>query len=184
MRPMLDTLELPQVQEITTYERRMLAEHKPPSMAGSLLQNLGRNPMELLLWGVVTGAEAPGFVEDLNTKFLAGEPVTFVTDIVADAEIESMVIDDLKIQDLAGRPQRYAYALVLREYIEPTEPEDVSSLEDGILEDAQSLMDDLVEGLDLGFDFATGLERFVEPLSTLLTRLQEANRAVDQSNQP
>jgi hypothetical protein len=182
---MLDALELPQVQEITTYERRMLAEHKPPSMAGSLLQNLGRNPMRLALWGVATGAEALRFVEELNTKFLAGEPVTFVTDIVADAEIEFMVIDDLKIQDLAGRPQRYTYALVLQEYIEPiVEPEDVSSLEDGILEDAQSLMDDLVEGLDLGFDFATGLERFVDPLSTLLTRLQEANRAVDQSNQP
>lgn len=183
MRPMLDSLELPQVQEITTYERRVLAEHKPPSMAGSLLQNLGRHPMRLALWGVATGAEALRFVEDLNSKFLAGEPVTFVTDIVADAEIESVVIDDLKIQDLAGKPQRYAYVLVLREYIEPTEPEQISSLlEDGILEDAQSLIDDLVEGLDLGFDFATGLERFVDPLSTLLTRLQEANRAVGQSN--
>lgn len=176
MRPMLDALELPQVQEIATYERRMLAEHKPPGMAGSVLQNLGRNPMQLGLWGVATGADALGFVEDLNAKFLAGEPIAFVTDIVADAEIEAMVIDDLKVQELAGRPQRYAYALVLREYIEPTEPEEVSGVGGDILEDAQSLMDDLVEGLDLGFDFATGLERFVEPLGNLLTRLQTINR--------
>ena len=46
MRPMLDDIELPQVQEIAAYDRRMLAEHKPPGMDGSLLQNLGRQRLE------------------------------------------------------------------------------------------------------------------------------------------
>ena len=36
MRPMLDDLDLPQVQEIATHDRRVLAEHKPPGMAGSV----------------------------------------------------------------------------------------------------------------------------------------------------
>ena len=44
MRPMLDDLELPQVQQVVTYERRALAEHKQPGMAGSLFQNMGRRP--------------------------------------------------------------------------------------------------------------------------------------------
>ena len=96
MHPMLDDLELPQVQEITTYDRRMLAEHKPPGMAGSLLQNLGRRPGSLVLWGVKTGPDALAFIEDLNGKFRTGAPLPFVADIIADAAIAQMIIDDLQ----------------------------------------------------------------------------------------
>ena len=176
MHPMLDDLELPQVQEITTYDRRMLAEHKPPGMAGSLLQNLGRRPGSLVLWGVKTGPDALAFIEDLNGKFRTGAPLPFVADIIADAAIAQMIIDDLQWQELAGKPDRYAYVLTLREYIEPVEPEDTSFLESDILDDAQGLIDDLLDGLDIGLDFATGLERFVGPLTELLGRVQNANR--------
>lgn len=176
MHPMLDDLELPQVQEITTYDRRMLAEHKPPGMAGSLLQNLGRRPGSLVLWGVKTGPDALDFIEDLNGKFRTGDPLPFVADIIADAAIEQMIIDDLQWQELAGKPDRYAYVLTLREYIEPVEPEDTSFLDSDILDDAQGLIDDLIDGLDIGLDFATGLERFVGPLTELLGRVQQANR--------
>ena len=176
MHPMLDDLELPQVQEITTYDRRMLAEHKPPGMAGSLLQNLGRRPGSLVLWGVKTGPDALDFIEDLNGKFRSGDPLPFVADIVTDAAIEQMIIDDLQWQELAGKPDRYAYVLTLREYIEPVEPEDTSFLDSDILDDAQGLIDDLINGLDIGLDFATGLEQFVGPLTDLLGRVQAANR--------
>jgi hypothetical protein len=181
MRPVLDDLELPQVQEMATLDRRALTEHKPPGMDGSLLQNMGRRPTRLTLWGVATGPEAQGFVEQLDVTFRAGEPVPFVADIVADAEIEQMVIDDLRVQDLAGKPQRYAYTLTLREYVEPVEPEDAAALDADILDEAEGLIDDMIPGLDLGLDFATGLERFVEPLSTLLGRLVEFNREVERA---
>ncbi len=172
MRPMLDDMELPQVQEIATRDRRALAEHKPPGMAGSLLQNMGRRPTRLILGGVANGPEALGFTERLNEKFHASEPVSFVADIVADAEIEQMLIDDLHLQELAGKPQRFAYVLVLREHLEPLEPEDAAALNSEVLGDAQRLMDDLIDGLDIGLDFATGLERFVSPLEDLLGRLR------------
>jgi hypothetical protein len=172
MRPMLDDLALPQVQEIATRDRRVLAEHKPPGMDGSLLQNMGRRPTRLVLGGVASGPEALDFTERLNEKFQAGQPVSFVADIVADAEIEQMLIDDLRLQELAGKPQRFAYILTLREYLEPLEPEDATLLDSSILDDAQDLIDDLVDGLDVGLDFATGLERFVSPLENLLERLR------------
>jgi hypothetical protein len=98
--------------------------------------------------------------------------VSFIGDIVADAEIEQVLIDDLHLQDLAGKPQRYAYALTLREHLEPLEPEDTAALNSGILDEAQGLMEGLVNGLDLGLDLATGLERFVSPLEGLLKRLE------------
>jgi hypothetical protein len=176
MKPMLDDLELAYVQEIATHDRRVLAEHKPPGMAGSLLQNMGRRPTRITLWGVAAGPDAPDFVEALDEKFRAGEPVSFTSDISAESEIDRIVIDDLKWQELAGKPERFAYVLILREYIEPVEPEDASLLETEISEDAQDLMDDLVEGLDIGLDFLTGLEQFVSPLSDLLNKLDEFNR--------
>lgn len=179
MRPMLDDLELVQVQELGTYERRALTELKPPGMDGSLLQNLGRGPTQLALWGIASGPDAKGFLGQLEEKFRAGEPVAFVADVVADAEIEEMVIGDFRTQELAGKPERHAYVLTLREYIEPVEPEDVSALDGSILDEASGLVDGLVEGLGLELPFATGLERFVEPLSGLLTRLRQFRQDVD-----
>jgi len=176
MRPMLDDIELPQVQEIAAYDRRMLAEHKPPGMDGSLLQNLGRRPGHLTLWGVKTGPDALEFVETLELKYRAGQAVPFVADIIADAEIEQVVIDDLQWQELAGRPERYSYVLTLREFIEPVEPEDTSALQEDILGDAGELFDNLLDGLDFALPFATGLERFLGPLTDILGRLQQMNR--------
>jgi hypothetical protein len=176
MRPLLDDLELPQVQEISTYDRRMLSEHKPPGMEGSLLQNLGRRPTRLVLWGVVTGADAASFIQKLEEKFQAGQPVPFTADIVTNADIEQMAIDDLRIQELAGKPDRYAYILTLREYMEPVEPADLSLLDTSILDEAEGLIDDLIQGLDIGQAFVAGLERFITPLGDLLTRLQSVSQ--------
>jgi hypothetical protein len=176
MRPMLDDLELPQVQEVSTYERRTLAEHKPPGMSGSLLQNLGRRPARLVLWGVASGPDALSFAEKLDDKFRAAKPVPFTADIVKDSEIELMLIEDVKLQEVAGKPERFAYVLSLHEFIKPVEPAEASLLDADILGDASSLLDDLVNGLDLAPNFATGLEQFVEPLGNLLARLQQFNR--------
>ncbi|HEU0292200.1 MAG TPA: hypothetical protein VFR47_05660 [Anaerolineales bacterium] len=170
---MLDDLELPQVQEITTLERRALAEHKPPSMSGSLLQNLGRRPTRLTLWGVATGPEALNFVEQLDDKFRANVSVSFTADIVTEAEIEKMVIDDLHVQELAGKPERYAYVLTLREYIEPVEPEDTSELDTSILDDTLGQLDNLMSG----FEVVQQLSDIVGRLAALTQTLQQ------QSNQ-
>ncbi|HWN42317.1 MAG TPA: hypothetical protein VNW71_08850 [Thermoanaerobaculia bacterium] len=176
MRPMLDDLELPQVQEIRTHDLRALAEHKPPGMSGSLLQNLGRRPTVLLLWGVASGPEARDFITSLEDKFRAAQPVPFTADIASDTGIETVRIADLKLDDLAGRPDRFTYILTLRQHIEPVEPEDTSFVDDELLGDATGLIDGLVDGLDLGLELVTGLEQFVSPLTDLLTRLQDLNR--------
>lgn len=171
MKPMIDDLELPQVQEITTLDRRALAEHKPPSMSGSLLQNLGRRPTSLTLWGVATGPEALSFIEQLDEKFRASLPVSFTADIVTDAEIEKMIIDDLRVQDLAGKPQRHAYVLTLREYIEPVEPEDTSGLDTDILDDALGQLDNLMSGLEI-----------IEQLSDVIGRLTALTQTLQQQS--
>ena len=175
---MLADIELPLVQEINTLEKRVLAEHKPPGMDGSLLQNLGRRPFRLALWGVATGEGASGLIEELEDKYRAGLPLPFTADIVADARLEQVVIQDLRVQELAGKPERFSYVLTLREYLEPVEPEDPSLIEPDILEDALDLMDDLDVALELCLDFVTGLEQFVPILTEFLKRLQEFRTAL------
>jgi hypothetical protein len=167
MQPMLDDIELPQVQEITTHEKRTLVEHKPPGMSGSLLQNLGRRPTYLLLWGVATGTDAQETIAKLNDKFQAGAPLSFTADISADAKIDQVIIDNLQVQDLAGKPQRYAYILTLREYIEPIPPEDLSALNTDILDNALSGIDNILAGLG-----------FADVLSPFITQLTEINDAL------
>src|SRR2546421_9462610 len=103
MRPMLDDLELVQVQAITTCDRRSLVEHKPPRMDGSLLQNLGRHPTRLLVWGVASGPGSQQFAKKLDDKFRSRKPVPFTSDIAADARIDRVLVDDLRIQELAGK---------------------------------------------------------------------------------
>lgn len=171
MRPMLDDIELPQVQEITSKERRALAEHKPPGMEGSLLQNMGRRPTRINLGGVKTGPDSLEFLETLDSKFKQGAPLPFIADIIADAAIEEMIIDDLKWQELAGKPERYAYVIVLREYIEPTEPEDALFINTEILDGAQEIMNTVITGFEL-----------VDQLSAFLGRLTDLSQTINRRN--
>jgi len=186
MKPIIDDIELPLIQEIATHDRRDLAEHKPPGMDGSLLQNLGRRPARLALWGVTAadgthGSEARDAVQKLDEKFREGKPVSFVADITTDSDIQKMVIDDFQAQELAGKPNRFAYTLTLREFIEPVEPENLAALDTGILEDATGLIDDLLGGLDIATTFASGLERFANSMGDLLGRLQEFKNNIEKA---
>jgi hypothetical protein len=177
VRPVLDKLELPQVQEVVTLERRELAEHKPPGMAGSLLQNMGRRPLRVSLWGVAIGAKALSFLEKLNQISEAGKPVAFAGDIVADTRIEKVLLERVEAQELAGKPQRYAYVLVLREYLEPVKAASTAPVDAAAAADASKRLGDLLPGLTAGAGFLSGLERFVVPLSHSLDQLQQFNAA-------
>lgn len=181
MRPMLADLELEQVQELTTYDLRALPEHKPPGMSGSLLQNLGRRPTRIVVRGVASGPNAADFAAKIEEKFRAAQPVAFTADIVADANLDRVLIDDLQLADTAGKPQRFAYTLVLREFIEPHEPATVAGIDAGILDDATKIGAGLVGGLAAARAFSTGLEPFVATFTGLLSRLQAANSAAPHS---
>lgn len=175
MRPMLAGEELPQVQDLTTVDLRAIAEHKAPGKDGSMLQNLGRAPTGVTVTGVATDPDALQVVERLKEQLRAGQPVAFVADITADTTIEQVLLDDVQVRQLAGRPDRYAYAIALHELVEPVEPAATDPLGADILADAGDLLDGLLDGLDIAVPFATGLEQFVGPLTDLLGRLQQAN---------
>jgi hypothetical protein len=175
-RPMLDDIALPLVQEITTRDLRVLSEHKPPGMSGSLIQNLGRRPLRIVVSGVATGPDAQATAGKLDDKFRAAKPVPFTADIVADANLDLVLIEDLRLQELKGIPLRVSYVLTLREFTKPVEPAPAAGLDGDILGDALNRLKGIEDSIAAAQALASGLERFLPQFSDLLTRLQAVGK--------
>lgn len=169
---MLDDLELPQVQEAALAERRQLVEHRAPGLDGGILQDLGRRPARFTVSGVAAGPDAAQFVEKLSARFRAGRPVPFSADVGAGTAIEQVMVADLRVEELAGKPERWRYLLSLTEHQEPAQPESAAAVDAAVLDEARGLIDDLVVALDLAPAFLTGLEPFVAVLEAALARLR------------
>lgn len=148
--PMLGDVELRTIQRIATLERRTLVEHRVPGMAGSAFQDLGRSATRLQLSGVLFGADARSDLEKLREKFKAAAPVSFAADITTATEIVDVLIEDLRVVEVAGRPNTFGYTMVLRESPPPPPPIDpLAGLNTDILGDAQGLFDQAVGLMDV-----------------------------------
>ncbi len=119
LRPMLGDLELQQVQEIETDGEQIQTRHEVPALEGDFLQGLGRRGTRIDVAGVLTGPESRDSLKTLREKFRAAEPVSFVSDVASATRIEDVLIEDLAAREIAGQPERLAYALKLREFTEP-----------------------------------------------------------------
>lgn len=119
VRPMLGDLELQQVQEIETGGEQVRTRHDVPALEGDFLQGLGRRGTEISVSGVLTGPGSREGLRRLREQFRAAEPVPFVSDVATAVKVDEVLIEDLAARELAGRPERFAYALTLREFIEP-----------------------------------------------------------------
>jgi DNA circularisation protein N-terminus len=155
--PMLGDVELRTVQNIATVERRALVEHRVPGMAGSAFQDLGRPSTSITLDGILFGEASRAGLESLRAKFQAAEPVSFTADIATATEIVDVLIEDLRVVEVAGRPDTFLYQILLRESPPPPPPADpLSALNADILGDAQDL-----------FDQATGLADVLNTLGNV-----------------
>jgi hypothetical protein len=123
IRPMLDDMELPLVQVLHTEEDQVWVEHGVPALDGALLQRLRRAPTRMRVEGVMADANSLKELETLRKLYKAAEPVPFVADIMTATQIQQVLIDDLTVRELAGKPQCYHYLLTLVEYVPTPEPE-------------------------------------------------------------
>jgi hypothetical protein len=125
IRPMIDDIELQQVQIIESDQQQALARHRVPGLEGDLFQRMGRCAGSIWLRAVLTGAGSLSGVETLAEKFRAGAPVAFVADIADAVRVDQVLIDRFTVRDLAGRPQRYEVTFLLREF-QPVQPPSTS----------------------------------------------------------
>jgi hypothetical protein len=123
VRPIIGRWEVPHIEGIASHESRRLAMLPVPGLSGDLHQDLGRNALEVELFGSLSGDQArDDFLKELRGQFLTGEPVDFVADIVNESELEQVLITSFTLEEGAGRPEEFRYHMVLREYTEPPEP--------------------------------------------------------------
>jgi hypothetical protein len=135
--PMLGEWEIPHIEKITALERRRLVPLSVPGLQGTLHQDLGTESIAVEIFGSLHEEELRDeFFTNVREQFNAGEPVSFVADIVTATELEQVLIEDLQISELNDYVDRVRYRIVLHQYVEPPEP--------------ASGFDDL--GMDLGLD--------------------------------
>lgn len=116
---MLDDFELQHVQKVEAMDQQVLVQHGVPALEGDFLQDLGRRVTRLTLIGLMTGTEAGEQLKTLRLKFRKAESVSFVEDIATATTVGKVLIEEFGVRELAGKPERYEYALTLREFIEP-----------------------------------------------------------------
>lgn len=144
-------IEFTGVQDLRTEESRTLVEQRAPEQQGSVFQDLGREPVTIVLEGLLFTTEALPDLEKLRDAQLKGEPLSFAADIAVGTELTQVVVEDLKVRQLAGYASRYRYVLRLREYKEPPQSADaaVASVNAGVAADAQTWAADSLAAADV-----------------------------------
>lgn len=121
--PMIGGWQPPMIERIAAVESRRLAVLPVPGLSGDLHQDLGRGALAVEIVGSLNSDEArDDFLKQVREKFLAGDPVDFVADIVKESELEQVLIERLEVEEAAGVTDAFRYRIVLREYTEPPEP--------------------------------------------------------------
>ena len=125
IQPMLGTLELQQVQQVEVDEDAVFAAHEVPALEGDFDQALGRRGARVTLSGVVTGDDVQDRIKALRDQFRDGQPVAFAADIATATKLDQVLIEEMGVRELAGRPQRFEYGFALRQFTPPPPPQQV-----------------------------------------------------------
>lgn len=151
-RPMLGDVELALVQSIQAQDDQVLAQHDVPGLEGDFLQRLARRGARFTLAGVLTGAEAGAGLKTLRDKFRAAAPISFVADISTATEVGEVLIEEMSVREVAGKPERFAYRFALREYITPpavtTDTLPPSEVDEAVAEDGDQQASEQVAEID------------------------------------
>jgi hypothetical protein len=123
VRPLIGGWSPPNIERIASFESRRLAVLPVPGLSGDLHQDMGRGALAIEIVGSIATDEARDqFLKDVREKFLAGEPADFVADIAKESELEQVLIEELRFEEVANDADMFRYRIVLREYTEPPEP--------------------------------------------------------------
>jgi hypothetical protein len=142
----IGSIELTGLQHIRTQDARSLVQQRGPGQAGSVAQDLGREPVVVLMEGLLLGDDTHAALEELRQAQTDARPLAFAADAIAGTELTDVLIEDLQVRQLSGYVERYAFTLRVREYTEPPEPAGASlaEVDAGIDADAEAWAGDAV----------------------------------------
>jgi len=182
--PMLGDWEVPRVTRLETLEARDFLELPIPGRPGSLFQDLNRRPARIVIEGSVFG-EQPGldFLAAVREKYLAGEPLTFVSDIVTGTDIQYVLLQQLHVQAEASAPDQIDYAVWLAECPPPPPPSDIlGGIDAGLLDAAAGMLDTAMGALD-AIAALGSLPELSDPTGPLVGIVGETGPAIGQLGQ-
>ncbi len=168
VKPVLGEWEIPRIESIKTFEQRSFVELEVPGRVGSLFQDLNTNPTCIAITASLFGDEARSeFLENVREKYQAGEPLTFIADIVTATEIQYVIIQSLHFQEHGTQPGQLSCFLVLKESPPPPPPPNLlGGINAGLLDDANSLLDSVTGALDV-IDSLGSMPDFTDPTKPL-----------------
>jgi hypothetical protein len=156
IKPVMGGFEIPHIAAIETLEQRDFVELRVPGRTGSLFHDLDARPTRVEIRGSVYGDDdRDAFLNEVRSRFAAGEPITFAADIVTATEVQYVVIEALAVEETGTRPDQLGFQMVLRESPPPPPPGNpLGELDAGLLDQASGftgaiagaagLVDDLV----------------------------------------
>lgn len=115
-------IELVGLQNIRTEDVRNLVKLRGPGQSGGVYQDLGREPLSVVMEGILFGGDTLAALEELRQAQAKAKPMSFAADAVAGADMTQVLIADLNVRQLAGYEDRFSFFLRVREYTEPPEP--------------------------------------------------------------
>jgi len=177
VKPVLGGWEIPHIASIGSLEQRSFTELEVPGKSASLFQDLASTPTRIVIGGSLFGDEdRDDFLQEVRDKFRAGDPVTFVADITTATEIQYVVIETLRFEQSASRPDEIEFLISLRES-PPPPPPPAPSLDDGLLDQAGAFQDSVTGALN-AID-AVSVPNFGDPTPPLSGTLDGAKAALD-----
>jgi hypothetical protein len=110
------------IKRVGVLSERRLVEHRIAGAYGSIITDTGRRAIKILVEGEFVGENSMQGIAELRSKYRAGKPVEFTSEITAFAQVTKVLVEELQIFSLAGLQNNYKYRMLLREYKEPPPP--------------------------------------------------------------
>ena len=169
-------IQLKRVHQISTIEQAALVYHRIPGREGNLVQNLGRDSVQLQIEGIFYGATAKGDLEKLREVYKKRQPVDFLAEITGQAYFGQVILDQFQVDQSAQYPDQFSYSLIVSEYAVPLKSAaiatDLSGVNADIITEAQSFMD--IATLPDLLGSVPEINNPVAPLSNALADVEKA----------
>lgn len=173
-------IKLKKVHKISTIEQAALVYHRVPGREGNLVQNLGRDSVQLQIEGIFYGATAKGDLEKLREVYKKRQPVDFLAEITGQAYFGQVILDQFQVDQSAQYPNQFSYILIVSEYAVSLKSAaiatDIPDVDANILAEAENFMD--IATLPDLLGSVPEINNPIQPLSNALADVQKATKTL------
>ncbi len=137
---------------------------------GELQQRLSRRGHRIKICGYLIGEDAAAQLESLQKAAVAGEELTFASDITTALDLQRVVVTSFRGTGVAGEPGKYVYELIISEsppLPPPAQLEGFGGLDDFGLGDLGFDTDLLGDLADLAGDIAGAIDDALDVIDQL-----------------